>query len=89
MTEPEQVVELRAKLVAAGADLDRFDIVVWGQRDEKMNEPYDRYGAWEEAGATWSLTGPGPFNLVYDDVRQYVAAGPPRYEGTQGLSIRN
>ncbi len=80
MTEPEQVVELKARLREAGADLERFDIVVWGQRDEKMVLRDDeRYAEWAQAGATWFLTGPGPFNLVYDEVREYVAAGPPRY----------
>jgi alkanesulfonate monooxygenase SsuD/methylene tetrahydromethanopterin reductase-like flavin-dependent oxidoreductase (luciferase family) len=79
MTEPEQVGELKATLIAAGADLDNFDIVVWGQRDEKMVYRKDeRYAQWAQAGVTWFLTGPGPFNLVYDEVRAYIAAGPPR-----------
>lgn len=78
MTEPEQVGELKMRLEEDGADLDRFDIVVWGQRDEKMEYRSDeRYTQWAEAGATWFLTGPGPFHLVYDEVREYVAAGPP------------
>jgi alkanesulfonate monooxygenase SsuD/methylene tetrahydromethanopterin reductase-like flavin-dependent oxidoreductase (luciferase family) len=79
MTEPEQVVELTEKLRAAGADLDHFDIVVWGQRDEKMVSREDeRFAQWADSGVTWFLTGPGPFNLVYDEVREYVANGPPR-----------
>ena len=81
ITEPEQVVDLRAKLSGAGADLDHFDVVVWGQRDEKMIYREDeRYAEWARAGVTWFLTGPGPFNLDYDEVHQYVAAGPPHYE---------
>jgi len=81
ITEPEQVVDLKAKLSEAGADLDHFDVVVWGQRDEKMIYREDeRYAEWARAGVTWFLTGPGPFNLDYDEVRQYVAAGPPHYE---------
>jgi alkanesulfonate monooxygenase SsuD/methylene tetrahydromethanopterin reductase-like flavin-dependent oxidoreductase (luciferase family) len=80
MTEPEQVVELRTKLIDVGADLDHFDIAHWGQRDEKMLYREDeRYIQWAQAGVTWFLTGPGPFNLIYDEVREYVAAGPPRY----------
>jgi len=80
MTEPEQIDELKANLIEAGADLDHFDIVVWGQRDEKMVYREDeRYAQWARAGVTWFLTGPGPFDLVYDEVREYVAAGPPRY----------
>jgi alkanesulfonate monooxygenase SsuD/methylene tetrahydromethanopterin reductase-like flavin-dependent oxidoreductase (luciferase family) len=80
ITEPEHVVELKVKLLDAGADLERFDIVVWGHRDEKMVHREDeRYDQWKRAGVTWFLTGPGPFDLVYDHVREYVAAGPPRY----------
>jgi alkanesulfonate monooxygenase SsuD/methylene tetrahydromethanopterin reductase-like flavin-dependent oxidoreductase (luciferase family) len=78
MTEPEQVLELTAQLSAAGADLEHFDIVVWAQRDEKMVYRADeRYAQWADSGVTWFLTGPGPFNLVYDEVREYVASGPP------------
>ena len=81
ITEPEQVVDLKAKLSEAGGDLDHFDVVVWGQRDEKMIYREDeRYAEWARAGVTWFLTGPGPFNLDYDEVRQYVAAGPPHYD---------
>ena len=80
MTEPEHVLELKKKLLEAEADLDHFDIVVWGHRDDKMVHREDeRYDQWEGAGVTWFLTGPGPFDLVYDDVREYVMAGPPRY----------
>lgn len=80
MPEPEQVAELKTILIEEGADLDHFDIVVWGQRDERMLYVEDeRYAQWAEAGVTWFLTGPGPFNLVYDEVHEYVAAGPPRY----------
>jgi alkanesulfonate monooxygenase SsuD/methylene tetrahydromethanopterin reductase-like flavin-dependent oxidoreductase (luciferase family) len=80
MTEPEQVDDLKAQLVGAGADLEHFDIALWGQRDEKMVYREDeRYAQWAQAGVTWFLTGPGPFNLVYDEVREYVAAGPPHY----------
>ena len=79
ITEPEQVVVLREQLADAGADLDHFDIAVWGQRDEQLiYRPDDRYEAWAAAGTTWFLTGPGPFGLVYEEVREYVAAGPAR-----------
>ena len=80
LTEPEQVAVLKTKLVEAGTDLDNFDVVVWGQRDEKMIYREDeRYAEWARAGVTWFLTGPGPFNLDYDEVSKYVAAGPPLY----------
>ncbi|MDH2904389.1 MAG: LLM class flavin-dependent oxidoreductase [Actinomycetota bacterium] len=80
MTEPEQMDELKSQLIAAGADLEHFDIVVWGQRDENMVYRKDeRYAEWSEAGVTWFLTGPGPFDLDFDEVRTYVAAGPPQY----------
>jgi alkanesulfonate monooxygenase SsuD/methylene tetrahydromethanopterin reductase-like flavin-dependent oxidoreductase (luciferase family) len=79
ITEPEQVVVLREQLADVGADLDHFDIAVWGQRDEQLiYRSDDRYEAWAAAGTTWFLTGPGPFGLVYEEVREYVAAGPPR-----------
>jgi len=79
VTEPEQVVALRERLAAEGADLATFDIAVWGQRDEQLQyRPDDRYDAWAAAGTTWFLTGPGPFGLDYDEVREYVTAGPAR-----------
>jgi alkanesulfonate monooxygenase SsuD/methylene tetrahydromethanopterin reductase-like flavin-dependent oxidoreductase (luciferase family) len=87
MTEPSSVVELREKLAAAGADLEHFDVVVWGQRDEHMvYQPDERYDEWAAAGATWFLTGPGPFNLVYDDVLAYVQSGPPTREAPSSMA---
>lgn len=78
VTDPEQVVALRARLAEAGAALEGFDVAVWGERDASMEfRRDDRYAEWAEAGVTWFLTGPGPFNLVYDEVRDYVGAGPP------------
>jgi alkanesulfonate monooxygenase SsuD/methylene tetrahydromethanopterin reductase-like flavin-dependent oxidoreductase (luciferase family) len=80
LTEPEQIDELKTGLLEAGADLEHFDIALWGQRDENMVYREDeRYAEWAAAGVTWFLTGPGPFNLVYNEVREYVASGPPRY----------
>jgi len=79
VTEPTLVVALRAQLEAAGADLHQFQVAVWGQRDERMvYRADDRFDEWADAGTTWFLMGPGPFNLVYDEVRDYVMAGPPR-----------
>ena len=78
LTEPEQIVVLKDKLAKAGADLVNFDIVLWGQRDENMLFRVDeRYSEWAQAGVTWFLTGPGPYNLVFDEVCEYIAAGPP------------
>jgi alkanesulfonate monooxygenase SsuD/methylene tetrahydromethanopterin reductase-like flavin-dependent oxidoreductase (luciferase family) len=80
ITEPAQIEELKVKLIQAGADLDHFDIVHWGERDDKMVYREDkRYALWEQAGVTWYLTGPGPFRLVYEEVRKFVGVGPPRY----------
>jgi alkanesulfonate monooxygenase SsuD/methylene tetrahydromethanopterin reductase-like flavin-dependent oxidoreductase (luciferase family) len=80
LTEPEHIDELKAKLAAAGADLKYFDIALWGQRDENMAyRPDERFTEWAAAGVTWFLTGPGPFNLDYNEVREYVASGPPHY----------
>jgi alkanesulfonate monooxygenase SsuD/methylene tetrahydromethanopterin reductase-like flavin-dependent oxidoreductase (luciferase family) len=79
ITEPSQASELRERLHDAGADLDHFDIAIWGQRDERLEYRDDeRYEEWASAGVTWFLTGPGPFHLDYVEVRDYVAAGPPR-----------
>ncbi len=80
LTEPEQIYELKGKLAGAGADLAHFDIALWGQRDENMVYRHDeRYAEWAEAGVTWFLTGPGPYNLIFEEACDYVAAGPPRY----------
>ena len=80
ISEPAQVEELRVRLGEAGADVDHFDIAVWGQRDERLVYRADeRYEEWARAGVTWFLTGPGPFNLDVAVVRDYVSAGPPRY----------
>ncbi len=80
LTEPEQVLDLKEKLVDAGADLATFEIVLWGQRDENMVYREDeRYVQWAQAGVTWFLTGPGPYNLVFEEVHEYIAAGPPTY----------
>jgi alkanesulfonate monooxygenase SsuD/methylene tetrahydromethanopterin reductase-like flavin-dependent oxidoreductase (luciferase family) len=79
MTEPSQVGELRQQLAAAGADLETFDIVVWGQRDEHMVYRDDtRFQEWADAGVTWFLMGPGPFDLSFDEVHDYIAQGPPQ-----------
>ncbi|HTT59516.1 MAG TPA: LLM class flavin-dependent oxidoreductase [Acidimicrobiales bacterium] len=80
LTEPEHISELKAGLLKAGADLGHFDIALWGQRDENMMyRPDERYVEWADAGVTWFLTGPGPFNLDYAQAREYIASGPPRY----------
>ena len=80
LTEPEHIDELKTRLISAGADLAHFDIALWGQRDENMvYRPDERYEQWAAAGVTWFLTGPGPFGLVFDEVVEYVASGPPRY----------
>jgi alkanesulfonate monooxygenase SsuD/methylene tetrahydromethanopterin reductase-like flavin-dependent oxidoreductase (luciferase family) len=80
LTEPEHIDELKVRLSAAGADLEHFDIALWGQRDENMAyRPDERYAEWDAAGVTWFLTGLGPFNLDYAEVRRYIASCPPRY----------
>lgn len=38
MTEPEEVGELKMRLEDAGADLDRFDIVVWARRTHGVSK---------------------------------------------------
>jgi alkanesulfonate monooxygenase SsuD/methylene tetrahydromethanopterin reductase-like flavin-dependent oxidoreductase (luciferase family) len=69
LTDPAQLVDLRERLVNAGADLDRFDIVIVGK-------PGDDPGPWAEAGATWLLTQLGPYHLDLDEVLAVATAGP-------------
>jgi alkanesulfonate monooxygenase SsuD/methylene tetrahydromethanopterin reductase-like flavin-dependent oxidoreductase (luciferase family) len=78
ITEPGQVRELRERVAEAGADLDHFDVAIWGQRNERLEfRRDDRYEEWASAGVTWFLTGPGPFHLDHGEVREYIEAGPP------------
>jgi len=87
MTDPADVVELRAGLESAGANLSTFDIVLWGERNASMELVVDNdIGAWAQAGVTWFLTGPGPLHLTFDEVRRYIAGGPPRYASSPVVS---
>lgn len=71
MSDPSDVAELRRRLVGAGADLDRFDVVV-------LRGAGDEASAWEHAGVTWLMTQIGPFDLDFDAALAVVAPGPRR-----------
>jgi hypothetical protein len=46
---------------------------------------------WTEAGVSWFVswfpTGPGPFDLVYAEVREHVSGGPPRRSRSSDRSV--
>ncbi len=67
---PEQLAELSAELqeMRQGAS-GPFDVVV-------TLPTGDDPAAWERAGATWLLSGPGAFDCRLDDARRLAAAGP-------------
>jgi alkanesulfonate monooxygenase SsuD/methylene tetrahydromethanopterin reductase-like flavin-dependent oxidoreductase (luciferase family) len=69
LTDPTQLVELRERLLSAGADMERFDIVI-------VMPPGEDPGPWAAAGATWLLTQLGPYHLDLDEVRAVAAAAP-------------
>jgi hypothetical protein len=69
MNNPNDVVTLRQQLRDAGADLDRFEIVVRGLHG-------DDAVAWARAGVSWFLTRLGPNQLRFSEVPDTVAAGP-------------
>lgn len=71
MPSPREMVELKERLVEAGADLDHFDIVM-------LRSDGDDAQAWADAGVTWLMTQLGPFNLDFDDALARASAGPSR-----------
>jgi alkanesulfonate monooxygenase SsuD/methylene tetrahydromethanopterin reductase-like flavin-dependent oxidoreductase (luciferase family) len=71
MPGPEDMSELKRRLVEAGADLDHFDIVM-------LRAEGDDATAWADAGVTWLMTQLGPFDLNFDEALARVSAGPLR-----------
>jgi alkanesulfonate monooxygenase SsuD/methylene tetrahydromethanopterin reductase-like flavin-dependent oxidoreductase (luciferase family) len=71
MTSPEDIVQLREHLRDDGADMEKFEIVVWGGDIATTDVK-----AWEEAGVTWLLRSEGPFHLRYEEVLERVSLGP-------------
>jgi alkanesulfonate monooxygenase SsuD/methylene tetrahydromethanopterin reductase-like flavin-dependent oxidoreductase (luciferase family) len=71
MPSPDDMSELKRQLVAAGADLDHFDIVMLRTAGDDAN-------AWANAGVTWLMTQLGPFNLDFDEALARASAGPAR-----------
>lgn len=69
MPTPEDMGELKRRLVDAGADLDHFDIVM-------LRTAGDDAAAWAAAGVTWLMTQLGPFDLKFDEALERVTAGP-------------
>ena len=71
MIDPEDIAQLREHLRDDGADLENFEIVVWGGDISTTDVK-----AWKEAGVTWLLRSEGPFHLRYGDVLDRVSSGP-------------
>jgi alkanesulfonate monooxygenase SsuD/methylene tetrahydromethanopterin reductase-like flavin-dependent oxidoreductase (luciferase family) len=73
MTDPDDVVQLRAQLESFGADLEHFDVVVSGFVGDDPSP-------WAKAGVDWFLSWIGPYNLDFDEVREMIVAGPRTVE---------
>ncbi len=69
MPGPDEMAELKRRLVEEGADLDNFDIVM-------LRTPGDDATAWAEAGVTWLMTQLGPFDLDFKEALACASAGP-------------
>jgi alkanesulfonate monooxygenase SsuD/methylene tetrahydromethanopterin reductase-like flavin-dependent oxidoreductase (luciferase family) len=69
MPGPDEMGELKRRLVEAGANLDHFDIVM-------LRNAGDDATAWADAGVTWLMTQLGPFDLKFDEALERAAAGP-------------
>ncbi|WP_434444653.1 LLM class flavin-dependent oxidoreductase [Lentzea sp. E54] len=70
---PEDAARVKADFVASGGPVDG-DVVLWGGAEL----PEDVRG-YEDAGVTWMLTDGGARGL--EELRAFVAAGPPRSGG--------
>jgi alkanesulfonate monooxygenase SsuD/methylene tetrahydromethanopterin reductase-like flavin-dependent oxidoreductase (luciferase family) len=71
MTDPKDIHQLREQLRDDGADLENFEIVVWGGDIATTD-----VRAWEDAGVTWLLRSEGPCHMRYDEVLDRVSSGP-------------
>jgi alkanesulfonate monooxygenase SsuD/methylene tetrahydromethanopterin reductase-like flavin-dependent oxidoreductase (luciferase family) len=69
MPSPNEMGELKERLVEAGADLDYFEIVM-------LRNAGDDARAWADAGVTCLMTQLGPFDLQFDESLERVLAGP-------------
>jgi alkanesulfonate monooxygenase SsuD/methylene tetrahydromethanopterin reductase-like flavin-dependent oxidoreductase (luciferase family) len=69
MTRPADVAKLRDQLSDAGANLERFEVVV-------LADDGDDARAWQEAGVTWLMTQLGPYSLDFREALAVVKAGP-------------
>lgn len=73
LTSPEDVAEARTAIDAARTEAGRADEPV--ELVVQLPAGGDP-GAWAAAGATWVLTGVGPYRMELDEVREVVATGP-------------
>jgi alkanesulfonate monooxygenase SsuD/methylene tetrahydromethanopterin reductase-like flavin-dependent oxidoreductase (luciferase family) len=69
MPSPNEMSELKRRLVEAGANLNHFDIVM-------LRTAGDDASAWADAGVTWLMTQLGPFDLDFDEALERASAGP-------------
>ncbi len=69
MRDPDDVAELRQRLLDEGADLDHFDIVVSGFIGDDPSP-------WAKAGVDWFLSWIGPYDMDYDEVHEMIVEGP-------------
>lgn len=69
MKDPDDVADLRRRLVDEGADLEHFDVVVSGAIGDDPSP-------WATAGVDWFLSWIGPYQMDFDEVREMIAEGP-------------
>jgi alkanesulfonate monooxygenase SsuD/methylene tetrahydromethanopterin reductase-like flavin-dependent oxidoreductase (luciferase family) len=68
---PDDLTEVRQRIVDERGSLDGFDIVCQGGADADPQP-------WAAAGATWWLTQYGPYDIKAEELLELAAAGPRR-----------
>jgi alkanesulfonate monooxygenase SsuD/methylene tetrahydromethanopterin reductase-like flavin-dependent oxidoreductase (luciferase family) len=71
MPDPGEMNDLKQRLMAAGADLDHFDIVMLRKDGDDASE-------WANTGVTWLMTQLGPYDLDFNEALARTKAGPTR-----------
>lgn len=69
MTDPDDVVRLRERLLDEGADLEHFDVVVSGFIGDDPSP-------WARVGADWFMSWIGPYGMDFDEVHAMIVEGP-------------
>jgi alkanesulfonate monooxygenase SsuD/methylene tetrahydromethanopterin reductase-like flavin-dependent oxidoreductase (luciferase family) len=69
MKDPEDVAELRRRLIEEGADLEHFDVVVSAAIGDDPSP-------WAKAGVDWLLNWIGPYHMDFDEVHEMIVEGP-------------